>query len=86
MTDFWSAHGIVFLTFLIAFPRLTMLFATAVPFGVLAWMAWLFVPSLLVAILATNYYWQTNPILCVGAWLWFAAKVGGSGKAARRKD
>jgi len=86
MTNFWNVHGIWFLLFLIAFPRLTMLFAINVPFGLLAWAGWLFVPSLLVAILATNYYWQTNPLLCIAAWIWFAMKIGGSGKAAHRRS
>ena len=84
--DYWQVHGWLFLIGATFFPRLTMLFAVSMPFGILAWAGWLFVPSLLVAILATNYYWQTNPILCIAAWIWFAMKIGGSGKAAHRRS
>ena len=66
--DFWQVHGIWFLVFLVMFPRLTMLFAVATPFGWLAWLGWFFWPSGLVAILATGMYWNTNPFLCIFAW------------------
>ena len=67
--DFWQVHGFWFLFFIVLFPRLTMLFAVMVPFGWLAWLGWFFTPRLLVAILATTCYWDTNPVLCVFAWL-----------------
>lgn len=67
--DFWQAHGWWFLIFITLSPRLTMLLAVAVPFGWLAWLGWTFSPSFTVAILATSYYWQVNPVLCVIAWL-----------------
>jgi hypothetical protein len=67
--DFWQVHGWLFLVCIVFFPRLTMLFAVATPFGWLAWLGWLITPRLLVAILATTYYWDTNPILCIFAWL-----------------
>jgi hypothetical protein len=52
------------------FPRLTLLFSS-VPFGgLLWWLGWIFAPRLLVAILATTNYWQTNTVLCVLAWFW----------------
>jgi len=73
-------HGILFLIFITFFPRLTMLFAVAVPFGFLSWMGWLFAPHLTVAILATQYYWQTNPILCIIAWFIAFAGTGGKQK------
>jgi hypothetical protein len=76
--NFWEVHGIFFLFFITFFPRLTMLFAVSVPFGFLAWFGWLFFPHLTVAILATQYYWETNPILCVIAW--FIAFAGTSGE------
>lgn len=72
--DFWQAHGWWFLLFIALCPRLTLLFAVAVPFGWLAWLGWLFAPSLLVAILATTYYWPTNPVLCVFAWMFAFGK------------
>lgn len=74
--NFWQVHGILFLICITFFPRLTMLFAVNVPFGILAWLGWLFVPHILVAILATTFYWHTNPILCIIAW--FVA-LGGTG-------
>lgn len=76
--DFWQVHGILFLFFATFFPRLAMLFAVTVPFGLLAWIGWLFAPHLTVAILATQYFWQTNPVLCVIAW--FVALVGTGGE------
>ena len=79
MIDFWQVHGWWFLIFITFFPRLTMLFAVATPFGLLAWLGWFFVPHLTVAILATIYYWETNPILCIVAWL--VALLGTGGEA-----
>lgn len=78
--DFWQEHGIFFLIFITLFPRLTMLFAVSVPFGFLAWLGWLFTPHLTVAILATQYYWYTNPILCIIAWFIAFAGTGGETK------
>lgn len=79
-TDFWQIHGIFFLIFITFFPRLTMLFAVTVPFGIFAWIGWLFAPHLTVAILATQYYWQTNPILCILSWFVALAGTGGEAK------
>ena len=78
--DFWQVHGWAFLVAIALFPRLTMLFAVTVPFGWLAWLGWIFVPSFLVAVLATTYYWHTNPVLCVSAWFWFFGKIGETGR------
>lgn len=87
--DFWQSHGVVigiiFLICAAVFPRLTMLFAVATPFGWLAWLGWLIAPHFTVAMLASVMYWQTNPLLVVAAWI--AAFVGTSGEAttAQRK-
>lgn len=78
--DFWQEHTIFFLIFITFFPRLTMLFATSVHFGFLGWLGWLFAPHLTVAILATQYYWHTNPILCTIAWFVALAGTGGEYK------
>jgi hypothetical protein len=67
--DFWANHGLIFLVCIAMFPRLTLLLATLTPFGLLAWLGWIFCPHLLVAILATSRYWHTNPVLCIIAWL-----------------
>jgi hypothetical protein len=83
--DFWQVHGWLFLVCAAIFPRLTMLFAVSVPFGFLAWAGWLFFPHLTVAILATTYYWDTNPVLCVIAWLVALGGTAGEGKVASKR-
>ena len=45
-------------------------------YPVLFWIGWVLTPRLVVAILATTFYWDTNPILCVLAWI-YAFTVGG---------
>ena len=68
--DFWSNHGVLFILFMFFFPRLTLLFSS-VPFGGLFWwLGFIFAPRLLVAVLATTAYWQTNPILVTLTWFW----------------
>jgi hypothetical protein len=67
--NYWDRHGLLFLVFITFFPRLTLLFSS-VPFGgLLWWLGWLFVPRILVAVLATVTYWNQNPILVTIAWL-----------------
>jgi hypothetical protein len=83
--DYWQVHGWLFLIAVTIFPRLTMLFAVSVPFGFLAWAGWLFVPHLTVAVLATTYYWQTNPVLCTIAWFVAIGGTAGEGKVASRQ-
>jgi hypothetical protein len=83
--DFWQVHGWLFLVAVTIFPRLTMLFAVSTPFGILAWIGWLFVPHLTVAILATNFYWDTNPVLCVIAWFVAIGGTAGEGKVASKR-
>jgi len=72
--DFWAVHGFVFILFMFFLPRLTtlagLIWGTIVSGGVLWWLGWLFCPRLLVAILGTTYYWDTNPVICVLAWFW----------------
>lgn len=88
--DFWLVHGWGFLICIALFPRLTMLIAGtafkfmsfASPWGILSWVGWVFVPHLVVAILATTYYWNTNPILCVFAWMAALSGTGTEAKAA----
>ncbi len=82
--DFWQVHGWAFLVAIALFPRLAMVFAVTVPFGWLAWLGWLIVPSFLVAVLATTYYWHTNPVLCVIAWFWCFGKIGETGRRTAR--
>lgn len=79
--DFWLEHSIWFLLGLVFFPRITLLFFAATPFGWLAWIGWVFAPHLLVAILSLPY-WDENPILVIGAWLMAFAGTGGEARAA----
>lgn len=71
--NFWDVHSFWFLFAIAFFPRITMLFAgiCAMPFAypVWFWLGWILAPRLVVAILATTFYWGTNPILCVLAWI-----------------
>lgn len=66
--NFWDYHGIIFLLGIACFPRITLLVATSVTFGVWAWLGFFFAPHILVAIYATTFYWDSNPILCIIAW------------------
>ena len=67
--NFWDVHGALFLMFLALFPRLTLLLSNVALGGPLWWLGWIFAPRLLVAVLATFAYWQTNPMLVTIAWL-----------------
>jgi hypothetical protein len=86
--DFWQIHGtemgILFLLGAAIFPRITMLFAVATPFGWLAWLGWAIAPHITVAVLATQMYWHTNRILCIFAWLFAILGTGSEGGTARR--
>ena len=82
--DFFAAHaewGWLLLFGLACFPRITLLFVGGA-FGPLAWLGWLICPHLLVAILATTHYWDTNPVLCVVSWFFAFAGTGGEGRIA----
>lgn len=75
-TNYFDKRGVFFLVFVTLFPRLTLLFSS-VPFGgVLWWLGLIFCPRILVAVLATVNYFQTNPILVILSWL---IALGGEG-------
>lgn len=81
--NFWDIHGVWFIIFMMLFPRLTMLFTGIcfAPFaGVLFWFGWVLAPRITVAILATWFYFHTNPVLCILAWIWALA-----GEASEKK-
>lgn len=83
--DFWAAHtnelqAIAFLACVALFPRITMLIAITIPGGCLFWFGWMFFPHFTVAILATSYYWHTNPVLCLIAWIFAFAGTGAESK------
>lgn len=84
--NFWDNHGVFFLFFITFFPRLTMLFATRAPFGILGWLGWIFFPYLTAAVLATKYYWGKNPILVTIAWIIAFLGTTGEYKAGRQVE
>lgn len=76
--DFWTNHGIWFLILCQIFPRLTIVFGTAYPIGADQIIAWIFCPRFLAAYLATQYYWDTNPVLVMVAWVMATSSMIGS--------
>ena len=66
---YWERHGVLFLLFIMLFPRLTLLLSSVATGGWLWWLAWFLAPRLLVAVLATLAYWHQHPFLVVVAWL-----------------
>lgn len=83
--NFWDVHGVIFIICMVFFPRLTLLFSS-VPFGgFLWWVGFFFAPRILVAILASFNYWDTNPILVICAWLWALPFEGAEKRAVQVK-
>lgn len=83
--DFWQQHGVLFLIGCAFFPRITTLFFSSVSFGLLHILGWIFTPHLLVAIIATTEYWDTNPVLVIIAWAFAFGGTGGEAKLAKRE-
>ncbi|MGB8193239.1 MAG: hypothetical protein WCF67_15020 [Chitinophagaceae bacterium] len=81
--NFWDYHGILFLLGMTIFPRITLLFFASVSFGFWAMLGLIFAPHLLVAIYATIYYWDANPILCIISWIVALGGTGGEAKIAK---
>jgi hypothetical protein len=67
--DYFDKRGVFFLFFITFFPRLTLLFSSVVSGGLFWWLSWLVCPRLLVALLATQAYFKTNPALVVVSWM-----------------
>ncbi len=59
----WALFGFT------CFPRITFWFFSLITGGFWFWIGVLFFPHIMVAFWATTYYWDTNPILCVIAWM-----------------
>lgn len=78
-----AGHGIWFLVGLALFPRITLLFFAATPFGWLAWLGWLIAPHFLVAVLSLAF-WNSHPLLVVIAWIMAIVGTGGEGRMAQR--
>lgn len=84
--EFFAVHAIhpyLLLVGLACVPRITLLLVGG-PFALLGWLGWTFAPHLTVAIMATHMYWETNPGLCVVAWLFALGGTGGETSTARR--
>lgn len=64
--DFFEKYSLLTLLGLAFFPRITM-FILLPWSGVFYVLGWIFAPHVVVAVLALNY-WETNPLLVVGAW------------------
>lgn len=91
-TNFWDVHpqgvSALILVGLALFPRLTLvvlLVFDGLHFGLLHWLGWLVAPHLLVAVIATDAYWHTNPVLCVFAWCFAFGGTGSEFGAVRRR-
>jgi hypothetical protein len=82
--NYWQHHGVLFLIGCAIFPRITTLFFSAATFGLWSILGWIFAPHLLVAILATTYYWDTNPVLVIISWFFAFGGTGGEAKVAQR--
>lgn len=67
--SFWAVHGIFFLIFACIFPRLTLLFGTNISFGLLGWLGFFFAPRFTIAAYSYWFYWDTNPILVLFAFV-----------------
>jgi len=92
--DFFVFHGALWGVFLIialaTFPRLSVLamliWGALTGGGVLWWLGFLFMPGVVVAYEATCSYWDTNPVLCVFAWLVAFCSFGGEAKTVHSKS
>ncbi len=72
--DYFVKHGWFFLFSVALFPRLTLLISGlitgSIAFGgILWWVGFFIAPRILVAILATIAYWNTNQLLVIISWL-----------------
>lgn len=68
-SNYWDAHGIGLLIGLALLPRLTLLLSSIATGGLLWWVAWFGAPRMLISVLATITYFESNPTLVVIAWL-----------------
>lgn len=85
--SFWAVHThpILYLLVLLFFPRLTLFINFALggflSTGFFWWAGWAVAPQVLIAVLASSTYWDTNPLLVIVAWVWallaqlFSSKV-----------
>ena len=67
--SFFENHGIFYLLGWAFFPRIMFWFVSAITGGFWFWIGVLLFPRIMVAYWATYYYFDTNPILCIIAWV-----------------
>ena len=67
MDGFWEYHGLLYLFGLAIFPRFFLLFCN-IPGSIIFWLGWFFLPRITVAVLATIFYYSTNPLLVILSW------------------
>ena len=79
MDSFWQNYNMFHLIGLALFPRLALLFFNFQA-NILFWFGWLFLPRITIAILATIFYFSTNPLLVILSWL-----IAFSGESAEKK-
>ena len=78
---FFENHSIWQLIAWMVFPRLMFWFFSVITGGFFFWLGVFFVPRIMVAFWATSYYWHTNPILCIVAWI-----IALTGESAEKKS
>ena len=79
MENFWAYHSIFLLIGLTLFPRISLFFCN-IPTSLLFWLGWFLLPRIVIAINATIYYLDTNPILVIISWI-----IALSGESAEKK-
>ena len=75
--DFWDVYaplsGVAVCFMCAVFPRIALAISALVTGGIgisiFGILLWFIAPHLLVAIIATTFYWHTNPILVIFSWL-----------------
>ena len=68
MDNFCTYHTVVILIGFTFFPRLSLLFCN-IPYGLFFWIGWFFLPRIVIAVNATIFYLDTNPILVILSWI-----------------
>ena len=90
MTSFWDAHvyDTLILFGCVFFPRITMLAMGGVDLAfatVLHGFGWFLTPHIMVAVLATMTYWDTNPALVIFSWFFAFTGTGTEGTTVKVK-
>lgn len=67
--DFFFNHTLWQLAGWLCFPRMMFWFFSVITGGFWFWLGVFLVPRIMVAFWATVYYWDSNPVLCLIAWV-----------------